>query len=116
MRKTAAKPSWTAAVTSAPATMTPSAIYNVAQRLRMPKRNAATVPVHAPVTGSGMATNRARPMASYFSTTLALRRVRSNSHVRNRSMIWIRRSFSEANSQNSSSGITGTRLPTTASR
>lgn len=82
-----------ASVTTAPAIITPSAMHSMAQRLRMPKINAATVPVHAPVTGSGIATKSVSPIASYFSTTAALRRVRLNIHVKKRSHRRNRRNF-----------------------
>ncbi len=51
------------------------------------KSEAATTPLHAPVIGSGIATNIARPKASYFCIVSAFFLVRSKSQSKKRDQI-----------------------------
>ena len=50
-----------------------------ALRKRMPRRDAISAPVHAPVPGSGTPTNSARPQNSYLSICSLLPRARDSS-------------------------------------
>ena len=76
-----------ARVTTTPAMRIPPITAGKAYQKRTPKRNAATVPVQAPVIGRGMATKSTSPSASYRSTTLPLLLVRANSQVKNLSKV-----------------------------
>jgi len=81
-------PATTAAETIHPAINTPAVMHS-SERLKFKlKIYAASEPVHAPVTGSGVATNRIRPMYSHFCILFSMRlRVCSNSHEKKESQV-----------------------------
>lgn len=71
-------------VTTTPAIRTPAVIAMSACLKPIPKTKAAAHPVHAPVTGSGMATKIAKPNEPYFSILAEwLRWVRVKSQSKN---------------------------------
>ena len=49
----------------------------------IPNKYAATLPVQAPVIGSGIITNKISPNSSYFLISFPFFRVRANSHSKN---------------------------------
>ncbi len=98
-------------VTIMPAMNTPIKIDKIACLNFKPKRTAANEPVQAPVTGRGMATNNAKPIRSYLSTTLPRFLVCSKSHCRNRSKKPTLLRNLEMASRNSRIRGTGSRLP-----
>lgn len=103
------------AVTITPAIITPADIAKRACLNLMPNTNAAAHPVHAPVTGSGIATNIVSAKVPYFSNlSECLWWVRVNSHEKNISPILKRRKYVDTGSRNRSSGITGSMFPMTA--
>jgi len=81
-----------------------------------PKRTAASEPVQAPVTGSGIATNRARPIRSYLLIIFPRRLVRSKSQWSIFSKIPILLRSLEKVSRNNRRKGTGKRLPMIANR
>ena len=105
-----------ASVTTTPAIIIPQMIAGIARRSGTLKMNAATQPVHAPVTGRGIATNNIRPNVSNLSINLPLLRVLLKSQVKKRFQIVYCISQFETLSSNSSMGITGRKLPMTANR
>jgi hypothetical protein len=102
-------------VTTIPAINTPANIARNACLNLMPNTNAAAHPVHAPVTGSGTATNKVSASVPYFSNlSLWLRWVLVNNHVKNISKILQRLRKVDTGSRNNNRGITGIILPSTA--
>jgi len=80
-----------------------------------PNITAATEPVHAPVTGSGIATKMVSPQSSYFSIFSEVRaRVRAKSHCTNLSPNLNLHNTSVAGSKSHNTNGIGTRLPATA--
>ena len=77
-------------------------------------RKAATQPVHAPVTGRGIATKRISPIASNLSINLLFLIVRLNNHVKKVSNTLKRLlSQSETVPKKRRMGITGRKFPAT---
>lgn len=99
-----------------PAIITPIPIQIEAQLLLIPKRKLTTQPVHAPVAGSGIATNKMSPIAPYFSIKLLFLLVRINNHEKKRSASFdfLLKNFDTVSSM-SNIGITGSMFPITES-
>ena len=91
--------------------ITPSIIAAKAYRNLILNKVAATHPVQAPVTGKGMATNKASPMDSYRCTISAFFSVRANSHSKKRRHNLNLLKYLETGSSPNNRGTTGKRLP-----
>ena len=79
-----------------PAMTTPIPIARNAFLQSMPSSHAKTVPVYAPVTGKGIATNKVNPQKPYFSIFglpifLTLSRYLSNNGIRDRTLSYKKR-------------------------
>ncbi len=103
-------------VTIIPAMSTPMKIDKIACLNFRPKRTASSEPVQAPVTGKGIATNNARPIRSYLSTSLPRFLVCSKSQFKIRSKRPILLSSREAVLRNNKMKGTGNILPMIANR
>jgi len=97
-----------------PARSTPATIAGNANLNLIPRRKAATLPVHAPVTGSGIITNKISPKDSYFSISFERLKVCLNHQSKKRSNNLNRLNRREMGPNSRSKGITGIKLPITA--
>ena len=106
-----AQPSKERQVTIMPAMNTPIKIDRKACLNFKPKRTAVSEPVQTPVAGRGIATNNAKPIRSYFSTTLPCLLVRSKIQCNIRSTKPILLSSLDVILRNKRRKGTGNRLP-----
>ena len=94
---------------------TPMAMATKAFLTLISNKDAATQPVHAPVIGNGIATNKMSPIAPYLRTSSALFSVRLNIYSKNLRQIFHFLKTRQTGSKNISKGSTGIKLPMTAS-
>ena len=103
-------------VTITPAMITPRTIAGKARQKLISRRKATIEPVQAPVTGKGIATNKIRPRAPYFSTIPPRRLdiVKTKFRILSKSRTLLR-TLDTGPSRSSRKG-TGRRLPANATR